>query len=315
MLCPASGFNEPGPSRGAGVQKLNSHIERIERWREAFSDGTTGIHGAVYDLIQKYTAFQTTVRIVRLAEKRQDRERVLNHMLFDLISEGYWSSLLLGTRRLLDGGALKGSMGVYSIRSVVRDVEASRPWLNRKVYVGRVHRAPYDIEQLQQEMNRTLTASKGPQWVDDKLHYSDIAHRYFDALSGVAPPDRRLDDLIDPAVFARIEARLKALDRIVDHVNTHVAHAGNRESRSQKRLDNFGVSDARATVKQLTEIANLTGNLFANEGNFYIGGHQTDQFEGLDQPVINSDEIVKLEEQWHEMHRDIEKWRIDVAEL
>lgn len=297
------------------MQKLNSHIERIERWREAFSDGTTGIHGAVYDLIRKYTAFQATVRIVHLAKQRRDGERVLNHMLFDLISEGYWSSLLPGTRRLLDGGALKGSRGVYSIRSVVRDVEASRPWLDRKTYVERVHRASYNIGQLQQETNRTLTAGRGPQWVDDRLHYSDTAHRYFDALSGVAPSDRRPDDLIDPAVFVRIEARLKALDRIVDHVNTHVAHAGNRESRSQKRLDNFSVADARETVKRLTEIANLTGNLFANVGNLYIGGHQIDQFEGLDQPVIGSDEIVKLEEQWHEMHRDIEKWRIGVEEL
>ena len=113
------------------MQKLKHQIERIERWREAFCDDTTGIQKSVQDLLWNYAAFLTTVQIVRLANKRRDENANLNQMLFNMISEGYWSSLLLGTRRLLDNTALKGEAGVYSIRAVVKDVEACKGWLNR----------------------------------------------------------------------------------------------------------------------------------------------------------------------------------------
>ncbi|WP_442879873.1 AbiU2 domain-containing protein [Aurantimonas sp. E1-2-R+4] len=88
------------------MQRSKQQIERIARWREAFCDDTTGIHKTVQDLLWNYAAFRTTVKILRLANERRDERAPLNQMLFNLISEGYWSSLLLGTRRLLDKAPL-----------------------------------------------------------------------------------------------------------------------------------------------------------------------------------------------------------------
>ncbi|MER9057026.1 hypothetical protein [Mesorhizobium sp. M0910] len=152
-------------------------------------------------------------------------------MLFNLISEGYWSSLLLGTRRLLDKAPLNGPKGVYSIRSVVKDVETSREWLTRRIYVEKVLDAHYDLDRLRREQHEKLTAAKGGViWGDPELMKSEAAHRHFDTLSGVSHLARSPDDLVDPAIFTRIEARLAALDAIAVHVSTHVAMPATRRA-------------------------------------------------------------------------------------
>lgn len=277
------------------MQKLKKQIERIESWREAFCDDTTGIRKSVQDLLWNYAAFRTTVQIVSLASERQDENANLNQMLFNMISEGYWSSLLLGTRRLLDNNpALSGKKGVYSIRTIVKDVEACRCWLNRKIYVEQVH---------------------GAVWGSRELINSENAHRCFDDLSGVTPPDRCAGDLIDPTIFAKINARLTRLESIVDHVNTHVAHAGNKESRQSKTLEKFNIRDARTTLKQLKEVSTLIGVWFANESSGDLPIYLDDQFDGLDRPIVSSAEIDQLEKHWKIMESEIAGWRVNAEEL
>lgn len=297
------------------MQKLERHVERIERWREAFCDETTGIRKSVEDLLWNYAAFQTTVQIVHLASERHDESANLNQMFFNMISEGYWSSLLLGTRRLLDNTAVKGEAGVYSIRAVVKDVEASRCWLNRKIYVEHLHGAEYDLERLREEQHNKLVATQGPVWASRDLINSEQAHRYFDELSGVTQPDRCTGDLIDPAIFAKINTRLAGLEGIVDYVNTHVAHAGNKESRQSKTLENFDIQDARTTLKKLKEVSTLVGVWFANEGSGDLATSLDDQFEGLDRPIVSSADIQKLENHWETIEKEIAGWRVRVEEL
>lgn len=298
------------------MQKLKGQIERIKLWREAFSDETTGVRTTVEGLLWNYAAFQTTVQIVHLAGERQDEGATLNRMLFDLIHEGYWSSLLLGARRLLDNGDLNGPKGVYSIRSVVKDVKASRGWLNRKIYVEQVHSAQYDIKLLRLETDKKHGDGNGPIWVSKDIIKSDAAHKCFDELSGVVPPDRSCDDLINPAIFIKIEARLALLDKIADHATTHVAHSGNEESRSiKKALQSFDIEKAREALKQLYEVSNLVGIWFANEATGGLATPQYDQFEGLDKPVIKGSDIKILGEKWRAIHIEIASWGIGADDL
>jgi hypothetical protein len=298
------------------LQKSQGQIERIKRWQEAFRDETTGIHTTVQDLLWNFAAFQTTVHIVHLASERQGDGATLNQMLFNLIHEGYWSSLLLGTRRLLDNDALKGKKGVYSIRSVVNDVKASRDWLTRKTYVEIVHGAEYDNSQLRLEMDRKLAAGNGPNWGSKELTKSDAAHRCFDELSGKGPQDRSSDDLVEPIIFDRIEKRLAALDYIADHATTHFAHSGNVESRHiKKALEGFDIHQARSTLKQIKEVSTLVGVWFANEGSGDLATFFGDKFEGLDQPIVSSSDIEKLEQHWQAMDGEIATWTIRAEEL
>ncbi|MEW5716904.1 hypothetical protein AB1462_31945, partial [Pseudomonas sp. SB113] len=92
--------------------KNEKNAQRIAMWRDAFADKRTGIHQTIQDLLWNYAAFRTTVRIVRLANDARGARPPLNQMIFNMVSEGFWSGLLLGTRRLLDRGPLSGPKGV-----------------------------------------------------------------------------------------------------------------------------------------------------------------------------------------------------------
>lgn len=224
--------------------------------------------------------------------------------------------MLLGTRRLLDKAPINGPKGVYSIRSVVSDVGASRGWLNRQIYVEKVLNAHYDLDRLLQEQHDSLVAAKGrPVWGDPELMKSEAAHRHFDALSGVSPSERSPGDLISPTVLAKIEARLADLDRIAEHVSSHVAHAGNKQSRQNKELGDIDIRDAQETLRRLKEVADLVGIWFANEGGAGLATYLGDQFDGLDHAVVDTDDLADLEEQWRLIDREIAGWSIGPEDL
>ena len=227
-------------------------INRIHSWRLAFCDQTTGIIKSVEDLLWDYAAFQTAIKIIEIDfELRVDGSRV-NKMLFDLIRQGYWSSFLLGARRLLDKGHLSGPKGVYSIRSVINDVRACQGWLTREVYVAFVCGAEPDLLSLEKAQTEISSVSTQPFWGNKSIEKSRAAHLAFDEISGVSRQSRSFDDKIDPALFDKVDARLGRLSNIVDHVDSHLAHAGNTESRQIKpHLDNFDIGNARDALKQI----------------------------------------------------------------
>lgn len=233
-------------------------------------------------------------------------------MIFDLMAEGFWSSLLLGTRRLLDKGPINGPKGVYSIRSVINDVKSCRPWIDRRTYVELLSGARYELDILQQERLDNLHAAQGrPIWGSPELALSEEAHRRFDILSDVAAPQRDAGDLIDPSIFKSFEDRLSELDVISDHVSSHIAHAGNKESRQSKGLDEFDIRDAHTALKKLKEVAALAGLFFADKGCEGLPTCLYDQFEGLDQPLVETADLADLQEQWLLLESEIAGWSIN----
>jgi hypothetical protein len=304
-------------NKGAESQRDANLRERIARWRDAFRDDTTGIHKTLDDLVWNYAAFRTAIQIVRLRTEKRHSEPPINQMLFDLISEGYWSSLLLGIRRILDvSAAINGRRGVYSLRSVIKDIEACRTLINRRVYVEWIREAQYDLDLLRKEQRERLVAQAGkPIWGNPELPKSESSHRHFDFLSGVSETNRSPYDLIDPTVLSKVQDRLVTLNAVTDYVDSHLAHAGNRESRHGKALDNFDIRKARDALKELKQIADLVGIWFANESGSGLATFLGDPFEGLDASLVASADIKYLETQWREIDRDVASWSITAEQL
>jgi len=289
---------------------------RIETWREAFRDETTGIQKTVDDLLWNYAAFRTAIRVVFLANQKGGNRPPINQMMFDLIANGYWSSLLLGVRRLLDKGQLKGDQGVYSIRAVLNDIMACRAKLTRRVYVEVLHDCRYDLVKLEAEHWNTLKAANGRAvWVDRSLSLSQTAHQQFDFLSQTTADSRSPDDRISVDIFNRLEARLAALDKISEHVSSHLAHAGNRESRQGKLLDEYDIRDSREILKELVRVVDLVGVWFANEGGVGLATYIGDQFEGLDSALVAPEDMPDLQENWQIICRDVETWHVEADDL
>lgn len=292
---------------------------RVKQWRAAFSDDTTGIERTLDDLLWSYACFRTVIKIVSLANQKRVPDRPpLNQMIFDLIADGYWSRLLLGLRRLLDPACIAGKKGVYSVRSVISDIKLCAPKITRRVYVELVWEAKYDLERMERdEYERLLEGAKTRTvvWGDPDLMRSRMAHDHFDVLSGTDRNARREGDLLAIAILDKAEARLAKLDHIKEHVSSHLAHAGNAESRDGKLLDQFDIRTARECLKELKQLADLIGMLFTKGGGAGLATFIGDQFAGLDEPLAGPDEIKELEKNWREIDRDIASWSISPSEL
>ncbi len=152
-------------------------------------------------------------------------------------------------------------------------------------------------------------------WGGRDLFLSELAHRRFDELSSVQPESRTEGDLIDSRVLDRVESKLSELNKISEYVSAHIAHPGNQESRKSTTLAGFELEDARATLKCLKEIADLTSLWFANYGGADLTTYIGNQFEGLDKPMVNPEEIPMLLDNWYEIESEIASWKISVADL
>lgn len=299
-----------------GAQADERLRERITTWKRAFLDDTTGIHKTINDLLWSYAAYSTTAHIVRLHAAGVRNDIAINRMVFDLVRAGFWSNLLLGVRRLLDKAPIKGRDGVYSLRSVLTEIRACRTVLIRERYVTDLRLCAYDLEELRAAQDRELRAAAGKAiWGNGELARSEFAHRDFDFLSGVNPVDRAPADLISLTVLQKLEDRLSHLDGICGHVSTHLAHAGNEQSREGKQLLGFGIGEARGGLKELKEVADLVGAWFANEGGSGLSTPQYNQFEGLDLPLVATADIDELERNWLAVEDDIQAWAIDLKNL
>jgi len=294
-------------------------MPRIAAWRTAFSDETTGIHRTLDDLIYQYACFRIVIRIVFIAnQKRDPNHPPLNQMVFEMISEGYWSRLLIAIRRLLDPTTINGPRGVYSLRSVLKDIVDCGPKINRRIFVEAIWNADYDLQALETaHWKEALEAGKAKRalWGDTRLRNSQMAHEHFDFLSNTMPENRAAGDLLDVSIVQKAEARLIKLDEIKEHVTVHLAHAGNTTSREGKVLDNFGMSDARECLKELKEVADLIGMWFCRASGAGLAVFQGNIFEGLDIAMIETDKIPELDKVWREIDRDVATWHLDRDQL
>ncbi|MBD9390573.1 hypothetical protein IB237_25560 [Agrobacterium sp. AGB01] len=205
---------------------------------------------------------------------------------------------------------------MYSLRAVLNDVRECRPKLTRRVFVEVVRECRYDLDILREEQNMRLRAANGKAvWGDMALSHSELSHDHFDFLSGTTPLNRTDTDIIRTEIFEQIDQKLTLLDRIGEHVSSHVAHSGNSQSRNSKQLDAFNISDARDTLKTLKELSDLVGVWFANQSGAGLAKYIGDQFQGLDAALVRHEDMDDLARNWRVIDCDIDTWVLNPNDL
>ena len=291
------------------MQNPSRFNKRISTWKTAYADETHGVFSTLQTLYWNYATFRTAINLVRQGQAQPEKFSP-NRLLFDMVRESFWERTLLGVRRLLDTADLSGDKGVYSLRAVIKDVEACQGSINRHAFVEEIAGTVYDYEAVEAaeytELKRLPPGTA--RWGSTAAMLSRQRHEQFDFLSGKDHGGRSPKDRIRPEVFEKLRARLASLDDIVKHVSTHIAHSGNSQSRAGKSLGDFDIRDARSALKQLTEVAQLTGMWFAYDGGAGLATPMYNQFEGLDRPLTDENGLIKLQEDWNEIDRDISEW-------
>ncbi|KAF1703689.1 hypothetical protein [Pseudoxanthomonas suwonensis] len=293
--------------------------DRIAKWKHLFDEDDNGISKSLSKLAWDLTAFTSLVEIVRRAST-VDGEKQLNSMLLEMLVSGFWVNMMQGVRRLVDRETIHGARGVCSIAGLVADVRSVRSKVSRRVFVESIAGVDYNYAVLEAEELRFMLGHAPGQPIafarDAAPEPSIRRHQLFDWLSGTTPGTSRPDDLIREEVFDKLEARLTALDRIVDHVNVEIAHAATEFSRSGRMLERWNLTDAKNTLKELVQIAELVGEWFCYSGvGSVLPTPQFDQFAHLDKPFFVGD-TLPLQQAWDTMGEEIATWHhIDAEDL
>lgn len=282
---------------------------RVALWREAFADQRTGIRSVLQELIWNYAVFSMSAKIIKMTSQNQARHGRINQPFFNLLAHGYWLDFLVGVRKLVDGYAIDGKKGVYSLSSVLNDIEEHQPSITRKFYVETIHNAVFDLGRLEAEEYELLVASGGlPRWGNPMLTRSRWAHESFDRLSGADVSERNENDLIDLEYLQNLKTRIKEVEHICQYVSSHVVHAGNIQSRVNKDLKEFDITNAAAALSTLTEIADALAIHFGNDGGYDLPVYQDDILSGLNMPLIDDGDLPELYKFWNELSNDISQW-------
>lgn len=217
-----------------------------------------------------------------------------------------------GVRRLAERKAINGPRGVCSLGGLIKDTQAARGKLTRKVFVEEIAGLPYSYEDVRERYWQYLFRQPAgvAHWIPREYDYepSEQRHTLFNWLSGISPSTATPNDLIREEVFHALEQRLERLKGVVEHVNVEIAHAATEASRHGRVLERWGLDDAKVALKELSQIAELTGNWFCYSGiGTVLPIPHFDQFENLDQPFFTGD-MARLQEIWDAIDQEISSW-------
>jgi len=285
--------------------------QRIKLWKHIFDIDDKAISKALSELAWSFAAFSCIVEVVRAAPEEGTGKR-LNGMILEMIASGYWNNTMQGVRRLAERGTINGPRGVCSLGGLIQDTRAARSRLTRKVFVEEIAGLPYNYEVVRDQYWQYL--SRQPTgvayWIPREYHYepSEQRHALFNWLSGTSPSTSTPNDLIREEVFDSLEQQLAQLEGVVEHVNVEIAHAATEASRHGRILDQWGLDDAKAALKKLSQIAELTGNWFCYSGiGTVLPTPQFNQFEHLEQPLFTGD-MARLQEIWNAIGAEVSNW-------
>jgi hypothetical protein len=285
---------------------------RIAQWRHIFDTDDNAITKALSKLTWDLAAFTCVVEMVRQAPTGRSGSKRLNGMVFDMLASGFWNGTMQGVRRLVEREAISGPRSVCSLGSLVQDVQSTRSRLTRRVFVEDIGGLNYNYRATEDRYWEFIFSHPPGQtiWTPREFDEDESQQRHaeFDWLSGTTPGTSRPDDLIREEVFDALDARLKRLDGVVEHVNAQIAHAATEASRQGRVLTQWGLNDAKGALKELTQIAQLVGHWFCNSGVGTVLPHpQFDQFQHLEQPLFTGD-VETLQAVWDALESEISRW-------
>lgn len=223
----------PPPSMSSEFQALH------EAWSLCLAgEDRNTIHRQVLTMIWNAAAFRVVNEARRLAPKEDDGALQANGLMHQLLDHCFFESQLIAVRRLLDGEKMAGDHGVYSLRSLIRDMRKNRHLLTR----GNMFAAaslPTDLNAVSRaadaEIRRMVSTKPGEAFYLQTVDPGRVAelHRVCDQLCGISDPKRRaLNDQVSDAVFVGLARKLDSLAPVITAVNKLVAHAATIHSRS-----------------------------------------------------------------------------------
>jgi hypothetical protein len=223
-----------------------------------------------------------------------------NSLLAEKLINGHVATQVLAIRRLMDK-----TRNTISLRRLISDIRSNYALFTRENYVCH-DGLPYDYEVVMHAeiMQRANTgpfwgATSGPQaWGT-----SQMAHQQFDRLSGISPANRKREDRLPRALLDRIEGWLNTsdADELAEWSHVYLAHAGSAENRkvlSEAIITNDRITAVTRVLARITEAISAYLLHAGGRSNALMPTAQFNQFEHLDRPVLQPDQLEGLHDLW-----------------
>lgn len=262
-------------------------LDCLERLR-----GSGGASAArqIQDLAWDTVAFRTFNESRRLEPRRK-----VNGQLWEFLTEGYISKMVLGIRRLVDRDE-----STTSLFSVLQRMRRQPEMLTREAYVCH-DGLPYDYQKV---LDEHIANSKSRQtWLSRSgplsFETSERAHRNFDALCG-RPAKRKRSDKVSLEVFDLLEVSLSSpeIKRITALADRRFAHAEHLDPDAAQALFQVTFNDLEGALARVTKAANFISGHLLFDAVFgdVVPTAQYDVLEHLDRPWMLTKNLPKVHE-------------------
>lgn len=271
------------------------------------------IHSAVWD----YALFCTVNELRRIAAENNEDGIGFNGPIIRLFDAGFATTQATSIRRLIEYPASRPQRAVISIKTVLKDIKGNLELITRENYVC-YDGLPYDYGKVRDEAFAKLPRNKSgvsagamPMAGSRGWPMSELMHKNFDRLAQIKPENRSRADVIEEEILDHLETKLKPCDKIKMYVNKFIAHGAAPENRDALAADERSLTLERleSCHKAIYGVTSFINGQLLWESN--IGGvpvPQYDHLKGLNMRWASDDGLIKAQEKWNEITKDIGKW-------
>jgi len=268
-------------------------------------------------LIWNAAAYRVVNEARLLAPPAEDGGVELNGLMHRLIDKCFFESQIVAIRRLMDTYPVYGKRGVYSLTGLIHDMEENTTLMTR-AHIIAAEGLAYDQEAVRDNylsyVAERRAAGEMSYYVPPELqwHISDTRHQEIDRLSGTTEKNRSPCDCVSLDVFVRLEKKLgDATGEVKKCVDKFVAHAATLESRSYARMQDIGVTlnhlwEAHKSLCQVTHFVSVV--LLGDSMGPPLPTPQYDQFAYIDRPLVTTEKVAFLEEEWRKYSKETQEW-------
>jgi hypothetical protein len=294
-------------------------------WRECLKgDDENSIFQQIYVMIWDAAIFRFILEGRQIQIKKSPDDPPLNASFHSFLDRNFFQAQVGSIRRLTENskfGLTDSKRGIYSLYSLIDDINKRRLKLTRESFF-KLRDIPYDYSLLQHRekefIAEQIKGGKKGFRIPPEFNWgiSAEAHATFDRLSGTLAENRKPQDVIAEKVFTRLLDKLNFCQKIIQYVNKYVAHSATPESRVHKNIESSQITlkqiwDAHQVIYEVSEF--LSGVLYS-QSHFPLAWKAPNLFDNWDVPLVEHQDIDRLEVIYEQYWKVTDKWRLEGVE-
>ena len=237
--------------------RLANYLSKRSKWLSWYETGA-GESNSLQDQWFTMLLSEMSFRVAR-DEGANDPTSALNvPVVAHLLSEGYFSSQVLATRRLLDR-----RKDVVSLRRLINDIRENRDLLTREVYVS-FDDTPYAPELPGLE----FPGLQPPDSPFSEWNRSRIRHERFDKLSKIPAENRVRGDKIGESAVSKLDQWIDSsgASKLVTLSHKYLAHAAEQSSMSAAIPKGLSFAEVEGVQKAIVQSMRVVYDIIFSSG-------------------------------------------------